>query len=192
MQKYKILLLLFVSLTILLLTKPQNTQARPLPSNIVIPTRPPRPARPVYQAPAPTIVTNSPTPTSTPTPTNPPNASQNDIQSYILNDVNNYRASKGKSQVQANSYTCQLASVRAQEISSNFSHSGLQVKIDNRTLPYPGYSYITENLAQTSNYKEVVNLWINSPGHEANLVADTPYVCIGIYGNYYAMEGWRP
>lgn len=63
-------------------------------------------------------------------------------------------------------------------------------------LPTPsekGYlMLVTENIARAANYKDVVKLWINSPGHAANLFADTPYACVENYGNFYAYEGWKP
>ncbi len=113
-------------------------------------------------------------------------------QVAILSGINEYRRAKGLPAVQPDGYTCAFAAVRAAEIAGNFSHDGFTSRINNRTLPYPGYHEVTENLAETDNYKNVVNMWINSPGHAANMEKDTPYVCVVVDGKYFAYEGWKP
>ncbi len=147
--------------------------------------------------PTPTPKTTVPTPTTppvTPTPekTPAPAPITDEKKAYIMDAINKYRASQGLSSVTTNDVTCSFAKVRAAEITRDFSHKGFQDRINSGTLPYSGYSRITENLAMTSNYKEVVDLWINSPGHAANMRDDTPYVCVEYDGNYYAYEGWKP
>lgn len=124
------------------------------------------------------------TPTTTPAPTSLPDK--------LLSQINAYRASHGKSPAMSETYTCNFARTRASEITTNFSHDGFQSRIDNKTLPYPGYSTVTENLAMTSNSDEVVDLWKNSPGHAANMIADTTHICVQNSGNYYVMAGWKP
>lgn len=110
-----------------------------------------------------------------------------------MNAINDYRRSKGMYAVKPDRYTCDFAKIRAKEIATTgFDHSGFQNRISNRTLPYPSYHLVTENLAMTSNYQNVVNMWINSPGHAVNMQKDTPYICVADYSNYYAYEGWRP
>lgn len=94
--------------------------------------------------------------------------------------------------VSTDSNTCNFAQTRAGEITTNFSHSGFNDRISAHTLPYPSYSYVNENIAMNSNYQNVADSWINSPGHAENLQADTPYACVGINGKYYAYEGWKP
>ncbi|MCL5783861.1 MAG: CAP domain-containing protein [Patescibacteria group bacterium] len=152
--------------------------------------------KPTFTPPQPTPTSTStltpvtPTPTqSVPTSTPQPNLSMRD---YLMQQINNYRSSQGLSPVKTDSYTCNFADARAHEISTNFSHDGFTSRINSKTLPYPSYSYITENIAMTSNFKDVVNMWINSPEHASNLRADTPYACVGNYQNYFAYEGWKP
>jgi uncharacterized protein YkwD len=111
---------------------------------------------------------------------------------YIMNAINEYRKLKGLSEVKTDSYTCSFAKTRAQEISINFNHDGFSQKVANKSLPYPSYSLITENIAMTSDYKKVAELWINSPGHAENMRQNTPFVCVENYGNYFAYEGWKP
>ncbi len=167
-----------------------------------VPTLPPRPtiARNIpILTPRPTSVlktsSSAPTvlPSRAPVVSAPaPQGSGDVVRDYIMNAINDYRRSQGLNLVSTDSYTCGFASVRVHEIVSNFDHSGFTERISSKTLPYPSYAEITENLAMTSNYKEVVNLWINSPGHAENMRKNTPYVCVSYEGNYYAYEGWRP
>ncbi len=140
------------------------------------------------RTPSPTL-TNTSTPTQTPMPTR---AVTTTVQQYLLDRVNAYRVSQGLGAVAMDPYTWAFAATRAREISTSFNHNGFSQRVNSRSLPYPGYSYVTENIAMTSDYRRVVDLWINSAGHARNMRANTPYVCVAQYGNYYAYEGWRP
>jgi uncharacterized protein YkwD len=153
--------------------------------------------------PAPTL---SPSPTPQPSsapqnsqptsqsPTEAPKAGSpsNEVQAYIMGKINEYRASNGLSNVNVNTETCNFAKTRAGEIKSAFNHDGFRSRIDSKSLPYPSYSLVTENIAMTSNYKDVVNMWINSSGHAENMRKDTPFVCVEQDGNHFAYEGWKP
>lgn len=137
-------------------------------------------------------------PTSKPThlPTSTPkinlSPSTNSTASLLLEKVNEYRKSQGLYEVKSDTYTCDFAQLRAKEISGNFNHDGFTNRVHNHELPYPSYSSIAENIAMTSDYTEVVPMWIDSAGHAENMRKDTPYVCIGVSGSYYAYEGWKP
>lgn len=144
--------------------------------------------------------TSSPSPSPSPSPVTSPQPSTSTTipatnqtkQSFIMSAINAFRVSKGLSTVQTDSYTCSFAAIRAKEISSGFNHDGFTSRLNSKTLPYPSYKQVTENLARTSDFKRVVSMWINSPGHAANMLKDTPYVCVGSYGDFYAYEGWKP
>lgn len=114
------------------------------------------------------------------------------VQTLIMQKINEYRVQNGLYKVKTNQETCSFAQKRAQEIASSFSHDGFRSRFDNKTLPYASYSEVTENIAMTSDYKEVVNMWINSSGHAENMRRDTPFVCVAQNGNYFAYEGWKP
>lgn len=159
---------------------PYPTQPpQPTPTSTPTPTTP----MPIYTTPpTPTYVTP---PTFTPTPTTAPILPSLDVSSYLISEVNRYRTSLGLGPVQTSSATCDFALIRAQEISINFSHDGFHI-------PYATMSHATENLAQTSNYQDVVPMWIGSTTHAENLRADTPFACIKQYGDYYAFEGMKP
>lgn len=114
------------------------------------------------------------------------------VDSFLLQEVNNFRKANGLSEVQTNDATCSFARLRASEIASGFNHDGFTNRIAGKQLPYSSYTNITENIAENSDYKAVVNDWANSPGHAANMKADTPFVCVAQNGNYFAYEGLRP
>lgn len=167
----------------------QQTTFKPPPT----PTKAPIPtsvSKPTFIPLTPTP-TSKPLPTSTPIPTSPP-VDSNNIRDYMINEINNFRRSKGLSIVQTDSYTCSFADIRAKEITTNFSHDGFNKRISSKTLPYPSYTQVVENLARVGDYKEVVNLWINSPGHNTNLSAGTPFGCVGYSGDFYSYQGWKP
>lgn len=94
--------------------------------------------------------------------------------------------------MKTDSYSCDFAKLRAEEIAQNFNHDGFSNRINAKSLPYPSYHEVTENIAMTPDYKDVVSMWINSSGHAENMRRDTPLVCVERNGNYYAYEGWRP
>ncbi len=138
-------------------------------------------------------ITPTPQPSTKPQPTtNNTQQTEDTKQTYIMKAINEYRKSHGLQEVKTDRYTCAFAKVRAKEIMSSFNHDGFRDRIAKNTLPYPDYSQVTENIAMTSDYKKVVKLWINSPGHAENMRRDTPFVCVESSGNFYAYEGWRP
>lgn len=180
----------------------------PTPTVKLMPTVTPTP-RPVIVTPTPTptpqiavIPTVTPTPTpipsqSVPTPISVSSKSSSNINlgggiTSMMQQINDYRWSKGLAPVQAESNTCGFAQTRANEITSDFSHAGFTNRLNSHSLPYPSYTLVNENLAMDSNQSDVVNLWIHSPEHEANLTANTPYGCVEGSGNYYVYEGWKP
>ena len=174
-------------------------QQRALAEKMMVTTSTPRPTSTATIKPSATATpraTSTPTPkptvNATPKPTSAPTTTSDSVKDFIMNAINDYRRSQGLSSVRTDSYTCDFAKIRAKEISTSFNHDGFRNRINNKTLPYPGYSSITENIAMTSNYQNVVNMWINSSGHAENMRKDTPFVCVERYGNYYAYEGWKP
>lgn len=124
--------------------------------------------------------------------TDAPTLSSQKATAYIIKEINVYRASYGLPLVQTSDETCRFAIIRAKEISTHFSHDGFTDRQKSGTLPYKHWSVITENIAMTSDYREVEKLWEHSPGHAKNMRADTPYVCVKQYGNYFAYLGMRP
>lgn len=172
-------------------------------TTFILPTMPPRPTSPFIRATSTPKPTATPKPTRTPTPTAKPSQTPtptDKLQSttdsgkldFMMKQINEYRAQNNLSPVQTDPYTCDFAKIRANEITKGFNHDGFTNRVNNHTLPYPDYALITENLAHTSDFKRVITLWINSPGHAANMRKNTPYVCVAWSGDFYAYEGWLP
>ena len=119
-------------------------------------------------------------------------STEKDVTAYIMKEINIYRASLKLKAVQTSDETCDFAKIRAQEITTNFSHDRFRQRVKAGTLPYVHWTVITENIAMTSNYKEVVTMWAHSKGHAKNMQADTPYVCVVRDGKYFAYVGMKP
>ena len=132
-------------------------------------------------------LTSTPSPVPTKAPAQVPNST-----SDLLTQVNDFRVSKGLASFTANDETCFFAKLRANEISSNFSHDGFRNRIDSKSLPYSSWSEVAENIAVNPNPEEVVQGWINSPGHNENLSKNVPYGCVSNSGHYYVFEAWAP
>lgn len=81
--------------------------------------------------------------------------------------------------------TCTTAIIRSKQIQTDWSHQGF---LANPERWCGGNAcHIAENLA--SNIKDeqtILNLWLQSPRHLANLKADYPYACIACDQNYCA------
>ncbi|MBN1169013.1 CAP domain-containing protein [Candidatus Woesebacteria bacterium] len=110
----------------------------------------------------------------------------------LMNKINWYRSQNGLSDFSYNEVVCNFASLRANELQSEFSHTGFRSKIDNNTLPYSDYSHIAENIADTSSPNKAFELWRNSSGHNANMLTSATYGCIGNTGRLYTLEVWQP
>lgn len=134
---------------------------------------------------------SSPVQSPSPIPSPVLESALDDIQIYIISEINDYRKSQGLGEIAVDPNTCSYANTRAKEILADFSHKGHEQRIDSKNLPYPSWSLVTENIAMTSDYKQVVDLWIKSSGHAENMRRDTPYVCVERYDKYYAYEGWK-
>ncbi len=109
----------------------------------------------------------------------------------LIAEINNYRQSHGLAAVKTDPYTCNFAKIRVQEISAEFNHNGFYNRVQSKTLPYPSYRLVIENLAWAPSGQNVVNMWINSATHAANMLKNTSFVCVENYGDYYALEGWK-
>ncbi len=163
-----------------------------LPS--LTPTLIPSPTPTPFGSPKPTAKAATPTPI--------PKTKQHhdtDIHVYpykttndLLQQINSFRHEKGLGQLSANSEACFFASIRANEIITNFNHDGFRNRIDSKSLPYPSYSKVAENIAMNGDANEVIPGWINSQGHAENLLKDVPFGCVVGNGDYYVFEAWKP
>ncbi len=114
--------------------------------------------------------------------TNQPATNPQDSSSYaqrVVDLVNQYRQSKGLSTLTVDNTLSQIAAKRAEHITTNFSHSvpsvahtasdpnGLGTFLENNGYHWLSYG---ENLAYNQPTPEaVMNSWLNSPTHKANI-----------------------
>lgn len=109
----------------------------------------------------------------------------------LITKVNEFRKSKGLTAVKTNMQTCNFAQIRAKEAAESFTHEGFYNRISSKTLPYPRYRLVTENLAWAPKNQDAVQMWVNSPTHAANMLKNINFACIKKQGDYYAFEGLR-
>lgn len=117
---------------------------------------------------------------------------EKEVTDYIIKEINVYRASFKLKPVQTNDETCDFAKIRAAEIAANFSHEDFNRRVKTHSLPYKRWHVITENIAMTSDYRDVEKMWEHSPGHAKNMRDNTLYVCVIRNGKYFAYLGMTP
>lgn len=108
------------------------------------------------------------------------NKSQDEFADELLTLINNERVSRGTSSVATKvDYLMKAASVRAQELSTSYSHarpSGTLSELINSYSNHRVYS-ATEIIAVTggdvNGAKEAFNLWMNSEGHRLAMLDGT-------------------
>lgn len=110
--------------------------------------------------------------------------SLSDLEEEILFQVNKYRRSKGLSVLQMNSVIGTEAEKHSRNMASGrtaLSHSGFSSRVKRISNQLGAVSQSGENVAagQTSA-KQVVNGWIHSPPHKANLEGRFTLTGIGV------------
>lgn len=114
----------------------------------------------------------------------------------VLYYCNIEREKAGVSPLTLSSTLCSAADVRAQEIVSNFSHTRPDGSKCFTAMDEAGYSYWAagENIAYgTSSAEYVVNMWMNSPGHKANILSsDFTQLGVGKSGVYWVQMFGTP
>lgn len=158
-------------------------------------TQAPTTTRPITTTHAPTttkVTTQAPPVVETPTPETP----ASDYASEVVRLVNIERAKYGLSPLKMTQNLNNAATVRANEIVTSFSHTRPNGTSCFTVLKELGISYNTcgENIAAGQRTPaEVVNAWMNSEGHRANIL-NSSFNKIGIgvaqksssYGIYWA------
>jgi uncharacterized protein YkwD len=165
----------------------QNNNNKPTPTTV--PTKPAPTTAPTK--PAPTTAPTKPAPTTAPTkpaPTTPPTNNSGSNQGYadeVLRLVNIERSKAGLSSLTTNATLKAAADKRAQETEVSFSHTRPNGSKFSTALQEYGVSYRTagENIAYGQRSpQEVVNGWMNSPGHRANILNGSfGKIGIGVY-----------
>lgn len=123
------------------------------------------------------------TPEQTPeTPEQDDNNAQGDYASQVVALVNAERAKYGLSALKIDSRVQQAAQVRAAETVQSFSHTRPNGSSFSTALTEAGVSYMRsgENIAYgQSTPQQVVNAWMNSEGHRANIL-NSSFTTIGV------------
>lgn len=154
-----------------------NDNTTPAPTKQPAPTTKPvqtTPTKPAQTTPAPTKA-----------PSNNTNTGVSNYANQVLQLVNQERAKAGLSALTTNSTLQAAADKRAQETVQSFSHTRPNGTTFSTVLKEYGVSYRTagENIAYGQRTpQEVVNAWMNSPGHRANIMnANFGKIGIGVY-----------
>lgn len=112
-----------------------------------------------------------------------------DYQQEVLRLVNVERAKEGLSALKYYFPGQTAADIRAEEISVKFAHERPDGTTCFTALNEQKIEYYSagENIAYGySSPQEVVNTWMNSPGHRANILsANFNYIIVGVYENYW-------
>lgn len=115
--------------------------------------------------------------------------------SEVVRLTNSARSQNGYAALVEDGALSEAAAVRAREIARSFSHTRPSGASFSSALSESGVSYLRagENIASgQKSASEVVNAWINSPGHRANIL-NSSYSRIGsasvnIDGTHYWVQ----
>ena len=113
-----------------------------------------------------------------------PKVSLSEIESDLVQRINEYRLSNNKGITKTSESTCDIATTRLAQTEEDFSH----VQLSSTVKGHPGYWF--ENLARyyTDPQSTLVG-WINSPTHKAMLLSKMTAMCVRSNGTYWVMIG---
>lgn len=113
-----------------------------------------------------------------------PEIPEGSLAMQVISLVNSERAKYGLEALTYDSLLSSAANTRAVEIKSLFSHTRPDGRSCFTALDETGYSYrkAGENIAYGQrSAEEVMNAWMNSEGHRANILGDYDYIGVGVY-----------
>ena len=118
------------------------------------------------------------------------------LENEVIKLVNAERTKRGLSKLTTNSKMAAASDKRAKEISTKFSHTRPNGKSCFTVFAEFGIKtgYAGENIAYnySSAAKDVVNMWMNSPGHKDNILnSKFKTIGVGLYvkeGRYYWVQ----
>lgn len=136
-----------------------------------------------------------PKPTPSPIPSVAVSPDINELEKSVFAQVNQYRQSQYLPALKWDNNIAQQARIHAQKMASGeatFSHDGFQERVQVILQQIPLKS-AAENLANNFGYsnpgEQAVEGWINSPGHQKNMIGDYDLTGIGVAknseGTYY-------
>lgn len=112
------------------------------------------------------------------------NVKGSEMTAEIMQYVNEYRAQKGLGPLRFDPVIAEGATIHSRDMACRkvpFGHEGFERRmgeITSRVKPAMGCA---ENVAYGSvNAKEVVNMWLNSPGHKKNIEGNYNLSGIGV------------
>lgn len=141
----------------------------------------------VYISPTPTLQELSPTPVWKSVKIATPTTAQVKGESTIFNLVQEYRSKQGLPAMTIDPLLCKYASIRAEEIKTDWSHNGFLNKVSPQIYKESKYRKLGENLAKDFNSdQDMFQGWLNSPLHRENI--DYPYTktCLVCSSHYCA------
>jgi uncharacterized protein YkwD len=134
-----------------------------------------------------TVVANSKSPKTVLRVAQSTNINTAALESSILSQINQYRASKGLPALSRNSSIDGQSRNHSQSMangSTPFSHQGLAQRIQATGIPWRGYA---ENVAYNQGHSDpatvAVRGWLNSPGHLRNIQGNYNQTGIGVAVN---------
>lgn len=108
-------------------------------------------------------------------------------ESKLLGIIQDWRLSQKLKTYKVDPLLCEFANKRAEEIfieGDDMGHDGLAKYQNELFKTYDGYS---ENLARNWSPELMLDWWLHSASHEANLRRDRPLTCIRCKG-YYCVQ----
>ncbi|TVQ46649.1 MAG: CAP domain-containing protein [Gloeocapsa sp. DLM2.Bin57] len=108
------------------------------------------------------------------------------LELSVHEQVNQYRASLGLNSLELNEDISNAARVHSQDMAGGivpFSHDGFEQRVEviSSTIPY---RRVAENVAYNQGYDDPVTVavegWIDSPGHQQNMVGDFNLTGVGV------------
>ena len=142
------------------------------------------PAKATPSTPAKTTTSTPAKPTTPTTPTTPTSSTLGAYEQQVVDLVNKERAAAGLSALTVNTKLAGMAEKKAEDLRDNnyFDHTSPVYGSPFEMMKQFGISYTAagENIAKgQSTPDEVMNGWMNSPGHRANIL-DANYTQIGV------------
>lgn len=174
--------------------RPESPEEPETPSEPEIPSEPELPSEPV--APSEPDMPDAPEMPSEPGTPDAPETPDEDTSyaAQVVRLVNEERAKEGLAPLTIDEGLTAAGNVRAQEIVTNFSHTRPDGTSFATAIQEQGVSYRRsgENIAWGQRSpEEVVNAWMNSSGHRANIMnANFTRIGVGHYQNGSGTNYW--
>lgn len=103
-------------------------------------------------------------------------------ENKLMNLVQAWRVKNNLPEYTKSIKTCGVASIRLDEVSNDFSHDSFLKR--SKQEDYWGYNHVGENLAKDHRSENLMlDAWLNSASHEANLKDNYTESCIRCSGS---------